>query len=63
MSPIAYVKFVRLTLAHDDLRQAADGVSVRDVAMKWGFAHMGWFSKCYMEQFGVLPSQTLRSRA
>ncbi|MEQ9554791.1 MAG: AraC family transcriptional regulator [Rhodospirillales bacterium] len=63
MSPIAYVKFVRLTLAHDDLRQAADGVSVRDVAMRWGFAHMGWFSKCYVEQFGVLPSQTLRSRA
>ena len=62
MSPIAYVKFVRLTLAHDDLRRAGDGVSVRDVAAKWGFTHMGWFSKCYVEQFGVLPSQTLRSR-
>tara|TARA_R110001592_G_scaffold79619_2_gene237938 strand:+ start:7103 stop:8083 length:981 start_codon:yes stop_codon:yes gene_type:complete len=62
MSPIAYVKYVRLTLAHDDLRRAGDGVSVRDVAAKWGFTHMGWFSKCYVEQFGVLPSQTLRSR-
>lgn len=62
MSPIAYVKYVRLTLAHDDLRQADSGVSVRAVAAKWGFTHMGWFSKCYVEQFGVLPSQTLRSR-
>ncbi len=63
MSPIAYVKYVRLTLAHDDLRRADNGVSVRDVAVKWGFTHMGWFSKCYVEQYGVLPSQTLRSRA
>ncbi len=63
MSPIAYVKYVRLTLAHDDLRRADNGVSVRDVAARWGFTHMGWFSKCYVEQFGVLPSQTLRSRA
>lgn len=62
MSPIAYVKYVRLTLAHDDLRRADNGVSVRDVAARWGFTHMGWFSKCYVEQFGVLPSQTLRSR-
>lgn len=63
MSPIAYVKYVRLTLAHNDLCLADNGVSVRDVAAKWGFTHMGWFSKCYVEQFGVLPSQTLRSRA
>lgn len=63
MSPIAYVKYVRLTLAHNDLLRADNGVSVRDVAAKWGFTHMGWFSKCYVEQYGVLPSQTLRSRA
>ncbi|HBC07609.1 MAG TPA: hypothetical protein DC046_08510, partial [Rhodospirillaceae bacterium] len=63
MSPIAYVKYVRLTLAHNDLRRADSGVSVRAVAAKWGFTHMGWFSKCYVEQYGVLPSQTLRSRA
>lgn len=62
MSPIAYVKYVRLTFAHDDLRQADSGVSVRAIAAKWGFTHMGWFSKCYLERFGVLPSQTLRSR-
>lgn len=63
MSPMAYVKHVRLSFAHNDLLSAADGVSVRDVALKWGFTHMGWFSKIYMERFGILPSQTLRSRS
>lgn len=62
MSPMAYVKRVRLSLAHEDLLRAADGATVSDVALKWGFAHLGWFSKKYLEQFGVLPSQTLRMR-
>tara|TARA_B100000424_G_C22883184_1_gene469991 strand:+ start:147 stop:1127 length:981 start_codon:yes stop_codon:yes gene_type:complete len=62
MSPLAYVRFVRLNFVHDDLRLADDQVTVRDVALKWGFTHLGWFSKCYLEQFGILPSQTLRAR-
>ena len=62
MSPMGYVKHVRLSFAHDDLLHAADGVTVRDVALKWGFTHLGWFSKKYLEQFGILPSQTLRMR-
>ncbi len=62
MSPMTYVKHVRLSLAHEDLRTAPDGVSVREIALKWGFTHMGWFSKKYLEQFGVLPSRTLRMR-
>ena len=62
MSPMAYVNHVRLTNAHDDLVGATDGTTVRDIALKWGFTHMGWFSKKYMEQFGASPSQTLRMR-
>jgi len=62
MSPMAYIKYVRLTLAHEDLRCADDGVTVRSVALKWGFTHTGWFSKNYFQQFGALPSQTLRTR-
>lgn len=62
MSPMAYIKYVRLTFAHEDLRYADDGVTVRDVALKWGFTNMSWFSKNYLEQFSVLPSQTLRTR-
>lgn len=62
LSPMTYVKYVRLSLAHEDLLRADDGVAVRDVALKWGFTHMGWFSKIYTEKFGVPPSQTLRKQ-
>ncbi len=62
MSPMAYVRFVRLNGAHNDLRNAVAGESVREIALKWGFSHVGWFSQRYQERFGVLPSQTLRSR-
>jgi len=63
MSPMASVKYVRLAFAHADLRFADDGVTVSDVALKWGFTNMSWFSKKYFEQFGTLPSQTLRTRS
>ncbi|MDF1749590.1 MAG: AraC family transcriptional regulator, partial [Alphaproteobacteria bacterium] len=61
MSPMAYVRHIRLKLAHDDLRRADDDLSVRDIALKWGFTHMGGFSKAYQKQFGVLPSWTRRT--
>ena len=32
--------------------------SVTDVAMKWGFSHLGRFSGYYRDTFGELPSQT-----
>jgi transcriptional regulator GlxA family with amidase domain len=62
MSPMSYVKHVRLSLAREDLLHAVDGVTVRDTALKWGFTHLGGFSKKYAEQFGALPSETLRLR-
>ena len=62
ISPMTYLRTVRLARAHEELRLGDGTLTVRDIAMKWGFSHMGWFSKCYLEQFGVLPSQTLRLR-
>ena len=62
MSPMAYVKAVRLTSAHNDLLAAEDGVTVADVAVKWGFLHVGRFAQSYAKQFGEAPSQTLRRR-
>lgn len=63
VSPMGYVTLTRLNYAHEGLRRADDGVTVRDVALKWGFSNMSWFSKCYQEKFGIPPSQTLRTRA
>lgn len=62
MPPMSYVKFVRLNGAHSDLLFAEDGVTVSDVASKWGFVNVGRFAQSYMKQFGIKPSQTLRTR-
>lgn len=62
MPPMAYLKSVRLLHVHNDLLQAQDGVTVFEVAQKWGFVHMGRFAQSYTQQFGALPSQTLRER-
>lgn len=60
MSPTAYVRAVRLDRVHADLAQNAGAASVTDVAMRWGFFHLGRFAQQYRERFGVLPSETVR---
>ena len=62
ISPMAYLKSVRLSHAYKDLLDSEEGASVAEIAMKWGFAHAGRFSQSYARQFGVLPSETLRKR-
>ncbi|AKE87974.1 AraC family transcriptional regulator [Rhodococcus aetherivorans] len=62
ITPMAYLRQVRLVRAHEDLvnTDPARGLSVRDIAYKWGFNHLPRFAATYRERFGVLPSQTLR---
>lgn len=62
MSPMTYSRHIRLNLAREDLRAADGDARVREVASKWGFSHMGAFTRAYRKQFGVLPSRTLRAR-
>lgn len=59
-TPMAYLHEIRLTAAHQDLMNADAVQSVADVALKWGFTHLGRFAADYKKRFGVLPSQTLR---
>ena len=60
-TPMAYLKKLRLDLARDTLRNAADaGTSVTDVAMAVGFIHLSRFSSEYKSRFGEPPSATLR---
>ena len=42
--------------------RAQPGESVTEIAMQWGFTHMGRFSIEYRRRFGESPSETL-SRA
>ncbi|MDF3839897.1 AraC family transcriptional regulator [Cupriavidus basilensis] len=60
-TPMAYLKRVRLEGVRNELLHS-DYVSVADVAMHWGFKHLGMFAKVYREAFGELPSQTRRIR-
>jgi len=62
LSPMAYVRSRRLDRVREELA-AADPQHVRiaDVAMKWGFSHLGRFSQEYHARFGELPSETLRT--
>ena len=62
LSPMAYLRRVRLARAHQDLQtSAAADCSVADVAYRWGFGHVPRFAAAYRERYGVPPSQTLRS--
>ncbi len=37
------------------------GVTVTEIASRWGFNHLGRFSSVYLHRFGEAPSHTLRS--
>ena len=64
VSPITYLRCMRLNRARRDLlRQAGQGagagVGVGDVAARWGFWHLSRFAGDYRALFGELPSATL----
>lgn len=61
VAPMTYLRRVRLHRAHADLL-AADPIrcSVADVALRWGFGHLGRFAASYAERYGRPPSATLR---
>lgn len=59
-SPVKHLRAVRLNGVRRELRAAAP--SVQDAAARWGFWHLGQFSRDYKRQFGELPSVTLKRR-
>jgi len=59
-SPLAYLRDMRLQAAHAELSYPDNRLSVREIALKWGFTHMGRFSAQYRAVFGVSPSETSR---
>jgi AraC-like DNA-binding protein len=62
-TPFEFLRSVRLRRARSALLSAPPGSKVRDVALKWGFNHIGRFSSLYRRHFGESPSDTLRSRS
>jgi len=62
-TPNAFLMQTRLERVRDDLLRAGADGNVTDVALKYGFSHLGRFSAQYQEAFGERPSATLRRRA
>lgn len=59
--PMAYLRQVRLSRAHEALCQAAPGsTTVGTVASHFGITHLGRFSSAYRRLFGETPSTTLQ---
>jgi AraC-like DNA-binding protein len=60
MSPLTYARHVRMHAVHEAL-QRGPVRSVTDVALSYGFNHMGRFAAQYRQQFGCSPSETVRT--
>jgi transcriptional regulator GlxA family with amidase domain len=60
VSPMAYLRQLRLECAREHLRRRSPGVTVAEVARRCGFTNLGRFAAAYRVRYGVSPSQTLR---
>jgi len=63
-SPMSFLRDLRLDRVHAELQAARESgakTTVADIAMNWGFLHLGHFARAYAQKFGELPSQVLRS--
>jgi AraC-like DNA-binding protein len=62
MSPMAYLRVVRLGRAHRDLRSADPSRNtVAAIARRWGFAHAGRFAAAHQRMYGETPLRALRA--
>jgi AraC-like DNA-binding protein len=59
-TPMNFLRQVRLEAVRRDLQQGGGRSTVAEVAMRWGFSHLGRFATDYRRCFGELPSDTLR---
>jgi AraC-like DNA-binding protein len=64
VSPMTYLRQVRLYRAHAMLQQSDPSVAtVTSIAHQWGFAHVGRFAEAHAARYGETPAATLRRRA
>jgi AraC family transcriptional regulator, ethanolamine operon transcriptional activator len=62
LTPMAYLKAKRLNGVRKTLMATVQNqVRIIDIAMDWGFEHMGHFAADYRAMFGERPSGTARS--
>ena len=61
VSPIAFMRMMKLNEVRQELRLNNSGRSVTEIAVDWGFYHLGRFSGQYSQMFGELPNQTKKN--
>ncbi|MBU6459993.1 MAG: helix-turn-helix transcriptional regulator [Proteobacteria bacterium] len=61
ITPMQYLKHTRLNYVHDELtHMQTRKISIGEIALRWGFHHLGHFANHYKRVFGETPVQTLR---
>lgn len=61
LTPKQYLQSRRLNRARRYIHEPSSEKTIAEIATRCGFTHFGRFSVAYRQQFGVLPSQDLRS--
>jgi AraC-like DNA-binding protein len=62
VSPMAYLRMVRMHAAREELSRTECERSIAEVALECGFTHFGRFSVDYRRTFGQTPSETRNRR-
>jgi AraC-like DNA-binding protein len=60
VSPMQYLRRARLERINEALRTGESSGTISDLAIAWGFTHIGRFSAEYRRHFGEAPSETLK---
>jgi transcriptional regulator GlxA family with amidase domain len=60
VAPLAYLRGIRLDAVQVELSSPLNALPIKDVALKWGFTHMGHFAARYRAVYGEAPSETAR---
>lgn len=60
LSPMAYLKKYRLSAVRQAILEQGSTCTISEIALGWGFTHLGRFSAEYRKQFDESPRQTLQ---
>lgn len=60
LSPMQWLRTLRLDKIHQELIQSHSDRSVSEIALHWGYAHLGRFAAAYQQRFGQAPHETRR---
>jgi AraC-like DNA-binding protein len=58
-TPLEYVREARLSECRREFLNPSTGLTIGEVARRWGFAHAGRFSTQYRQVYGEYPNETL----